>query len=268
MPAIDTVLYASTQGASAAFPTIIPVVTGDPPAIRSFSPADWAKLTALIVSEGGGQKFRVSSPMLHDNNTGLTFAPAEVPASWLLGGEVGINLTPADVLTLSGAIGAAGTILAATVNYYNNLPGATARLHSWGDISGIIKYIKSVEVDLGALVAGLWTDTLITSTENQLHAHSDYAVLGYQTSQALDVVGIKGQATSNFRVCGPGTSSTLDMTRYFVEMSNQLGLPYIPVFNADDKGALYVSAANHAAVGAQVASVYLIVAELQNTITP
>jgi hypothetical protein len=268
MPAVETVLYTATAGAAAAFPQALPPVNGDPTQVRAFSTTDWAKMIGLVYSAGGGQKIRVTSPMLHDPNTGLTFQPADVPSSWLLGGEVGVSLTPSDTLTFQGGIAAAGTMIAAAVNYYSNLPGTSARLHSWGDISGIIKFIKSVEVDLAAVAAGTWTDTLITNTENQLHADSDYAVLGYQTTAAIDVVGVKGQETGNLRVCGPGPTSTLDITRYFVEISNQFGIPFIPVFNANNKNAFYVSVANHAAIGAGAQSVYLILAELTQTVSP
>lgn len=268
MPAIDTVLAFSTQGAAAPFPVALNPPAGDSLTVRNFATTDWAKLAALIYSAGGGQKVRVTSPMLHDNNTGLTFAPGEVPAAFLLGGEVGVKLTPGDTLTVQGGIAAAGTITAALVNYYSNLPGGSARLHSWGDISGNIKSIKSVEVDLAAVAVGAWTDTLITNTENQLHAHTDYAVLGYDVNPAVDIVGVKGQATANLRACGPGPTSTLDITEYFVFKSNELGVPYIPVFNADDKGAFYVSAANHAAIAGGAASVYLILAELVSPVTP
>jgi len=123
-------------------------------------------------------------------------------------------------------------------------------------------------VDLDAVAVGAWTDTLVTATENQLHSGKDYAVLGYQCSAAIDVVGIKGSATGNLRTCGPGASSTLDITEYFVAMSEANNLPYIPVFNSDDRNATYVSAFNHAAIGAGADSVYLILAELINPVTP
>lgn len=268
MPAIDTVLAFSTQAAAAAFPTALAATPGDSLTVRNFALTDSGRIAALIYSAGGGQKVRVASPMLHDNVTGLTFAPGEVPAAYLLGGELGVSLTPGDTLAAYGAIAAAGTIVLGIVNYYSNLPGASARLHSWGDISGIIKSVKSVEVDLAAVAVGAWTDTVITNTENQLHADSDYAILGYDVNPAVDIVGVKGQATGNLRICGPGPVSTLDITEYFVNKSEDMGMPYIPVFNGQDRGSFYVSAANHAAIAGGAASVYLILAELTQTITP
>ena len=268
MAAIDTVAFFSTQGAAAAFPVALGAAPGDSLTIRSFPAGQSASIEALVYSAGGGQKVRVASPNLHDPQTGLTFAPAEVPSQFLVPQDASIAVQAGDTLTVQGGIAAAGTIAGAMQVYYTQLSGTAARLHSWGDISGNYRYIKSVEVDLAAVAVGAWTDTLITNTENQLHAKKDYAVLGYQCSQAIDVVGVKGSATGNLRACGPGATSTLDISEYFVYMSERNNQPYIPVFNSDDRFAFYVSAFNHAAIANAAASVYLILAELINPVTP
>jgi hypothetical protein len=260
--AIDTVLAFATAGAASPFPTALGTAAGDSLTIRNFVPPAKARVESLIYSAGGAQKVRILSPMLHDNVTGLTFEPAEIPAMHLFPRQVGVPMVSGDTLVAQGGIAAAGTIVAALSVYYDNLNGQSARLHSWADIKGNIKAIKSVEVDLLAVAVGAWTDTLITQTENQLHAHSDYAVLGYTPNTAIDVLGVKGQETGNLRICGPGNTQTLDVTEYFVSMSEQQGTPHIPVFNADNRGSFYVSAAHHAAVGGGAEHAYLILAEL------
>jgi hypothetical protein len=268
MSAIDTVGFFSTQGAAAPFPVALNAAPGDSLNVRNFPAGQTAAVEALIYSAGGGQRVRLTSPNIHDNQTGLTFEPAEVPAAFLVPQDAAVALQANDTLSVNGGIAAAGTICGALQIYYSQLPGISARLHSWGDISGNYKYIKSVEVDMTAIAVGAWTDTLITATENQLHANKDYAVLGYQCSQALDVVGFKGSATGNLRVCGPGATSTLDITEYFVYMAERNNQPYIPVFNSDDRFAAYVSVFNHAAVAGGAAHVYLILAELITPVTP
>jgi len=45
-------------------------------------------------------------------------------------------LEPTDQLTVEMSGGAAETDIVGLINYYTDLPGASARLHSWGDISG------------------------------------------------------------------------------------------------------------------------------------
>ncbi len=268
MPAIDTVAFFATEAAAAAFPTALAAAPGDSLSIRNFPSGQTATLNSIIYNAGGGQKFRIVSANMHDNQTGLTFEPLETPAQWMLPQDAAVTMFANDTPSLYGGIAAAGTIAGALQMYYSQLPGIAARLHSWGDIAGNVRYYKSVEVDLAAVAVGAWTDTLITATENQLHANKDYAVLGYECSAAVDVVGVKGSATGNLRVCGPGATSTLDISEYFVFMAERQKTPYIPVFNSDDRNAFYVSAFNHAAIAAAGASVYLVLAELINTVTP
>ncbi len=268
MAAIDTIAVFSTQGAASPFPTVLAAAPGDSLSIRNFPLTATAMIEALLYAAGSNQKIRVQSPNLHDNQTGLTFEPLESPAQFLVPQSQSVYVQANDQLTVSGGIAAAGTIAGALQVYYTQLPGISARLHSWGDISGNIRYVKSVEVDMGAIAVGAWTDTLITVTENQLHANKDYAVLGYQLATALTTFGVKGSATGNLRVCGPGASSTLDITEYYVVMSELNNVPYIPVFNSDDRFAFYASAFNNVAVGGGAAHAYLILAELINTVTP
>lgn len=268
MPAIDTIAAFATAGAASPFPTAMAAAPGDSLTIRNFPTGQTAGLMDAFYSAGGGQKFRITSPNLHDPQTGLTWQPAEIPSRFLLPDELIVPLQANDTLTLQGGLAAAGTMVAGLPVYYSQLPGIQARLHSWGDIAGNIKFVKSVEVDLGAIAVGAWTDTLITATENQLHSNKDYAVLGLMPSVAIDIIGVKGSATGNLRVCAPGTTATTHMPDWFIWLSNQLNLPCIPVFNSDDRFAFYVSAFNHAAIGGGASSVYVVVAELLNTVTP
>lgn len=268
MPAIDTVAVYATEGAASAFPTALAAANGDSLTVRNFPAGQSAYLNDLVYSAGGAEKVRIVSPNLHDNQTGLTFEPANAPSRFLIPPGISVPLQANDTLTVDGGIAAAGTIVAGLQIYYTQLPAISQRLHMWGDIKGNIRFIKSVEVDLSAIAVGAWTDTLITATENQLHSNKDYAVLGYQCSQAVDLVGVKGSATGNLRVCGPGSTQTNDLTDYFVMMSEALSLPYIPVFNSDDRTAFYVSAFNNSAVTSGTAKAYLVMAELITPVNP
>ncbi len=260
--AIDTVLAFATAGAASPFPTALAVAPGDSLTIRAFDSPSKAYLDNLIYSAGGAQRVRVKSAMMHDNVTGLTFEPAEIPSMHAFPREVSAEMVSGDTLVVQGGIAAAGTIVAGLQFYYENLKGQSARLHSWADIRGNIRYLKSIEVDLAAVAVGAWTDTVVNTTEDQLHANADYAVLGYEANAAVDLVGVKGQETGNLRVCGPGNTATLDVSEYFVSLSEKDGTPHIPVFNANNKGSFYVSAANHVAIAGAAEHIYLIVAEL------
>jgi len=263
MSAIDTVLYDvhNATGAPIGLTAGTTTASGDAPGVRYFTPPAAAYLEAVSVQSSGVRQARVTSPLLHDNVTGLTFNFSEQPTSFLLPQEIGQPLQPGDTLTVSLDAAATSDSVAVLFNYYTSIPGVQARLFSWGDISGIVKSIKTVEVDVTtSATIGAWSDTLITTTEQQLHAHTDYAVLGYSTGVAVVAVAVKGQDTGNLRVGGPGVVTAFDTTDYFVQMSNLHGRPHIPVFSADNRFATYVStAANTASVAAKAT---LILAEL------
>lgn len=262
--AVDTVLAFSTQAAAAGFPTALAATTGDSLLVRGTVGDTKAHLEGLIVaSNAAGQKFRITSPLLHDNVTGLTFQPGENPAPFLLPVETEVELNELDTIGAFGQCSAATTITMGLVIKYDNLRGTAADLYRWSDIRDDIKFLKSIEVSLSAIAVGAWTDTVITNTENQLHADRSYAVLGYDVQPAVDIVGVKGIATGNLRMCGPGPNSSLDISAYFIYQSEMNNQPYIPVFQANDRAGVFISAANHAAVAGGAAEVYLLVAELK-----
>lgn len=267
MTAMDTILVDvhNAGGAAIGF-TAATAATGDSLVVRNYPLTSYARLEAVSVQSSGTRAARVTSPMLHDNVTGMTWYFSEEPAAILLPRDTGQPLVSGDTLAAYLDAAATSDSVATLHVYYDSLPGASARLHSWGDISGIIKSIKALEVDITTnATIGQWSDTVITTTENQLHAKTDYAVLGYVASVAVVAVGIKGQETGNLRVCGPGQTATIDTTEYFITMSNRHGTPHIPVINADNRGSVYVSAAaNTTAVASKIT---LILAELSQQLS-
>lgn len=262
--AVDTVLLFNTQAGAGAFPQVLAPATGDSLTIRGTVGESKARIMSFITqSDAAGNKFRITSPLLHDPNTGLTWVAPENPAQFLIPEYVGVNVEQQDTLTVSGQCGAATTITAGLVISYDDIRGTDADLYRWGDISGDVKQYKAIEIDLNAIAVGAWTDTVINKTEDQLHANSSYAVIGYSVSQAIAMVGVKGVATGNLRHCGPGFTGTISLSDYFVEMSEYHRMPYIPVFQANDRNSVFVSAANGAAVANNAAKVSLLVAELK-----
>lgn len=266
--AIDTVGSFVTAGATNPKALAAGIAsTGDSFTVRNFTPPAMAKLEAILYNGTLATQLRVESPMFHDNVTGLTYSPDQAPAMFLLPKYVGQGLTAGDTLTVEHGAAAGSSSVLGLVNYYSDLPGAAARLHSWGDIQGIIKNLKTWQVAVTTNAAvGQWTDTVINVTDKQFHAGSDYAILGFQMDAPIAVVGVKGQETANLRVCGPGTGTTDWTSDYFVSMSERHGTPHIPVFNADNYGSFYVSTLHN--VASVSANVYVVAAELAHTITP
>ena len=262
--AIDTIA-GSITGAQANF-TGVTLAPGDSLTVRSFQNPSYAKLEGIFYQATTLGSLRVRSPMLHDDVRGIQLTPGVSPATLLLPAEAGQMLVTQDTLTveMEGGLAAETDVVALSI-FYSNISGASARLHSWGDIAGVEKNIKPLVVSVGAPGnAGQWVDTVITATENVLHANTDYAVLGYVLDKNICAVGVRGQETGNLRVAGPGVNSMDDTSDYFVRMSDKHGTPHIPVFNSANKDSYYVSLIEGTALTA--VNVQLILAELSQNL--
>lgn len=261
--AIDTVLVDVHNAATTAVGLTNATVTnsGDSLNVRSFDSPAWAKMESIFVQTSGARQARVMSPRMHDNVTGLTWESAEIPSEFLLPQEVGEPMYSVDTLQVQLGAAASSDSTAALLMYYSDLEGVDQKLMTWAQVKASMVRLKTVEVAVTTSgTIGAWQDTVITTTENQLKADTSYALLGFQVSAALTCVGLKGPATGNMRICAPGNTETLDLTRYFVELGNMHGTPHIPRFKANDRAATYVSAAANTASAAS--DVYMILAQL------
>jgi hypothetical protein len=262
--AIETVMASAVNpGAGGAVGVF--TLSGDTGQVRSFDPPARASLLSLIRMGTTAGFAGVRSPLLHDADTGNRFTPAESPSVYSLPGWIGQDLTSQDTLTFDISGGAAETDLELATIYYDNVGGATARLFSPSDIMGNVENLKPQRVAVtSSATAGVWVDTPLGTTENLLHANTDYAILGYTASVALAAVGIKGIETGNLRICGPGSTQEYPTTDYFWQMSVRTNKPCIPVVNAANIGGLFVPCA--AATASVAATVELYLAELTNNL--
>lgn len=261
--AVDTVALDVHNAATTALGlTNATTASGDSLTVRNFKDSAAAYLQNVYLQGASApRRFRLLSARLHDNVTGISFDALESPTEFLIPPELDQPLYAADTLVAQMDAAASSDTVAALLNYYTDLPGISADLRTWAQIKSRIIDIKPVEVDVtSSATIGAWSDTLITTTENQLKADYEYAVLGVEGTAAFCAVGVKGSATGNLRVCAPGASPTLRLTDYFVYMSQENGTPFIPVFNANDRTAFYVSVLANTASAAD--NVFLILARL------
>lgn len=244
--ALDTVLL-DVHNATTNAVTLTAATTaqGDSLGIRAFKDGAHCYLeNVFLQGSAAPRRFRLTSPRLHDNVTGLNYQAAENPTEFLIAAELQQEMYSADVLVAQMDAAASSDTVAALSLYYTDLPGINANMYTWAQIEPRIIDLKPVEVDVTtSATIGAWSDTLITITENQLKANYEYAVLGFTGSAAMLTVGLKGPATGNLRACIPAASPTLRLTDYFIFQSQQQNRPYIPVFNANDRFATYISAA-------------------------
>lgn len=240
--AIDTVVFAATNpgagGAAAA------ANSGDTLGARNYNPGSLATIDFLARQGATAGFVEVKSPRFHDSTRGLHMVCSETPTTRLFPPQAGEPVYPGDVFTVTLSGGAAEVDAGAFGIYYADLGGSSARVYDWSAISGAIDHIKPVEVDVAAQATSAgWTDTKINATEDLLEANRFYAVLGYTSDTAALAIGVKGAETGNYRICGPGPTLGLQTADYFVKMNRDQQRPYIPVFNANNKNAYFVSTA-------------------------
>lgn len=255
----DAILTAATNPSTGANTV---AAAGDSLAIRNFPSQNPAYVEGIIrmgTTAGYGQ---IRSPLLHDNVQGIRITPGESPSLFSLPAETQQTMNPQDTLIASVSGGAAEVDILIILMYYTNLGGASARFLNPGDLTGNILYAKPLQVAVTtSATAGTWTDTVITTSEDLLHANKDYAILGYTANVAVGFVGIKGIDTANLRVGGPGSTQEFPVSNYFVTMSLRTGRPHIPVFNSANKNSTYVSTT--AATASVAAVIELNLVELQ-----
>lgn len=222
--------------------TAVTMATGDSAVVRQFTQGTVTLLEGVFRQSATSGGTRILSAVLHDQTRGITIITAETPSIHSLPPRVGQPMQPGDTLTIQMTGGTAETEVGAIQLYYQDVLGIAARLYNWGDIAGQIEHIKPLEVDCTPNgTAGVWSDTLINSTEDLLRADRKYAVLGYITDTAACAIAVKGAETGNVRIGGPGTTSNEDTDNWFLEQSEKHGTPHIPVISANNKGSTNVS---------------------------
>lgn len=263
MPALDTIASFQTTVNSTLAAGVM--ATGDSSVVRNFPQTAFAQLVAAYYDDVTTPlAWRVRSPLLHDNVRGIQFNPGAAAPSELAPAAVGQKFQPQDQLTFELSTAAAtGKALGAIGIYYSQLPGAMARLYSLGDIQPLVENLKPVLISIGsgANTAGQWYDLVITTTENLLHANTDYAVLGASLDVAVAALAVRGIDTGNLRCAVPGGVNNPYGPDYFVRLSQATGLPLIPVINAANAGSTFISIISSAATGA-ASSFTLYLAEL------
>lgn len=240
--AIDSIGLTLTAGTAATSAySAMSTFTGDSLTVRNFAVADYARLEQIQIDMSTANFLRIKSPMLHDDVQGIRLKPGTLPTQYILPEEIAQNLIAQDTLTAEIDDQTANAVYTAVLSiYYSNLLGQSARLYNPGDILSNIRNIKPMRVD-ATIAANVWTDTVITTTEDLLHANTDYAVLGIVTDAACCALGVRGQETGNLRITLPGVAGSLDTADAFIELSQRFNTPHIPVFNSANKNSYYLT---------------------------
>lgn len=238
------------------------MATGDSNAVRNYVPPNNAWLEDMWTQQATAGILDVRSPRMHDNVWNIRIGSLAATPQPLMPSELQQMLYPQDQIIIQQTGGGSETDCGSLLVYYDDLPGAAARLFLWDEIRPKIKNFLTVETQhtTGSTAGDYGGALAINANFDLLKANEDYAILGYVVSAAVCTVGWRSPDFGNLRVGGPGTIQRLETRDWFVEMAKRDGRAWIPVFNAANKGSTYVDLLS-TATGAAVV-VQTILAEL------
>lgn len=231
--------------------TTVTANTGNSFAIRDFPDTAQTYIEEVWSQNATAGEVRLTSPRLHDNVQGLRFqAPAAAIRSFL-GEEARQRVYPNDTITAQISGGGAETDVVGMLVTYGELSGITQNLQTWDAIAPrIVDYMGHLVQVTGPTTAGDWSaGNALNSFSAQQKADQTYALLGYTCATADAAVGIAGADTGNLRVGGPGPTEALETRNWFVKISRQTGMPYIPVIKANNFASTLVSVCRATAGG-------------------
>jgi len=220
------------------------MAAGDSLSVRSTPEGTPIHLLNLWADNQGAGNIRVRSPLLHDNVQGITAGIVASEVLPLMPMGMGQMLRPQDLLIVeqTGSATASDIESGSLLVYYENLPGADAKLATYQQIVGQIESYMYVNNTLALGTAGGYSgEEAINAEVDQWKANRDYALLGYLVSAECCTVGWRGPDTSNLRVGGPGNELQRDITaNWFIYLSQASGKACIPIFNAANKAATLI----------------------------
>lgn len=222
--------------------TALTMNSGDSLAVRSFPSDSSAHIEEMwaLGATAGVARFR--SPRMHDNVQNFRAAYIAADARPLIPYKLQQPLYPQDVVVAELSGGGAETDNMGMLLYYENLPGANARLYKFAEIEPRIKNILTIEVtpSTSATAGDYGAGVPVNTTFDLTKANVDYAILGYEVSVQVNTVGIRSPDFGNLRLGGPGTTQRDETRQWFIWLDDNSPFPFIPVFNAANKGSTLV----------------------------
>ena len=220
--------------------------TGDTMTIRSFDNAKKAYLmnTWAFVTAAG--QMEIHSPRMHDNAHAIhARVVASQPLPLMPLGDPN-RVYPTDVLTvqLAGDATAGRQQPQSLVMYYEDVPGLSAKYIDSKTLAQRIENLYQVETAITLAVTGDYSAAAaINATSDFFIANRDYALIGYVPDITVNSVHWRGADIGNVRVGGPGHNGFPQLTaQWFSFLSDEYGLPLIPVFNSNNKTTFLIDA--------------------------
>lgn len=253
--------FATNPGATF---TVATPSTGTSFTVRGTDATKPAWLLAAMAFNATAGELRIRSTKLHDFQQGIrnrvTAAFSAPIVSGHTNGGFAQRLYAQDALTVELTGGGAELDTAALLIAYDDLQGIAGRFIDNAMLRKLGLNIVTAEVTVTGVATGNFGGAVaINSTNDNLIANTDYAILGAMTDTRCCAVGITGVDLGNLRVGVPGEPSIRDEgCNYFQQLSLAYGAPYIPVINSANKSATTIDVQTNGAGGTFIINLQLV----------
>ncbi len=244
--------FATNPGATF---TVLTPSTGTSFTVRNTDPAKAVWLLSSWAFNATAGELRIRSTKLHDFQQGIRNRVTAAFSGPLFPGHTNggfsQRLYAQDALTVELTGGAAELDTAALLILYEDLQGASGRFIDQAFLKKNGLNAVTVEVTVTAVATGNFGGAVaINSTNDNLIANTDYAILGGMTDTRGCAVGITGIDFSNLRLGFPAEPSIRDETQnWFEQLSLAFNTPLIPVFSSANKAATTIDVETNGAGG-------------------
>jgi hypothetical protein len=238
--------------------TVVTASTGTSFTVRNTDPSKPVWLLNAWAFNATAGELRIRSTKLHDFQQGIRNRVTAAFSGMLVGGPHNASfaqrLYAQDALTVELTGGAAEIDTAAVLIGYDDLQGIAGRFIDQPTLKKLGLNIVTVEVTVTAVATGNFGGAVaVNSTNDNLIANTDYAILGALTDTRGCAIGVTGVDFGNLRVGIPAEPSIRDTTNNWFEMlSVAYNAPYIPVFNSANKAATTVDVQTNGAGGTYI----------------
>lgn len=233
--------YATAPGAAGVAPSIVTGGSTTIPNCPFEKRIDW--VSAWADSQGVGM-LQVKSPKLHDAQNGvqLVSSVSQVLPLWPTGYKQ--RVYPQDLLTinLSGSATAGDIESFVMLFHFEEFPGVAQRLIDINQLNQFGVNLASLKFTLAlGTTGGLSGEEGMNADQAHLKANTDYAILGADFDVECTAVCLRGPDTGHLRLPIPGDDTNKSYTaRWFMELTEKLGMGCIPVINSANLPASYL----------------------------
>jgi hypothetical protein len=226
------------------------MATGDSLAVRAATPNTNIWLIGAWAWNQVAGVMRVRSPRLHDNVQGIRMRTPvnlvnnRIPIRLVSGAAQKLFTQDTLIVEQTGSAVGGQIETGSLLIWYDDVPGVSARTIDQATLKKAGVNIMEQEVTITTGVAGGYSGGVAVNSQagtDDWKANTDYALLGVFTDSRLCTITLKGVDSGNVRVGIPGELSEPDEAQnWFASLSAATGLPMIPVFNSQNKGAITV----------------------------